>query len=78
MSKTDDGGPAFPVGSGDMRDPIGMSLRDYFAAAALPFVATLVSKVSTPECFEAEVARGSYYLADAMLAEKKRRETEPK
>ena len=29
-----DGGPAFPVGSGDMRDPIGMTLRDYFAAKA--------------------------------------------
>jgi hypothetical protein len=30
-----DGGPAFPVGSGDMRDPMGLSMRDYFAAAAL-------------------------------------------
>lgn len=26
-----DGGPAFPVGSGDMRDPTGMTLRDYMA-----------------------------------------------
>ena len=26
-----DGGPAFPIGSGDMRDPTGMSLRDWFA-----------------------------------------------
>lgn len=23
--------PAFPIGSGDMRDPCGMTLRDYFA-----------------------------------------------
>ncbi|MFA5377415.1 MAG: hypothetical protein WC455_16810 [Dehalococcoidia bacterium] len=30
----DDGGPAFPIGSGDMRDPHGMSLRDYFIAHA--------------------------------------------
>ena len=25
----DNGGPAFPVGSGDMRDPMGMALREY-------------------------------------------------
>jgi hypothetical protein len=25
------GGPAFPIGSGDMRDPTGMTLRDWFA-----------------------------------------------
>lgn len=31
----DDGGPAFPIGIGDMRDPQGMSLRDYFAAKAM-------------------------------------------
>ena len=30
-----DGGPAFPIGSGDVRDPMGMSLRDYFAGQAL-------------------------------------------
>lgn len=28
----DNGGPAFPIGSGDMRDPQGMTLRDYLAA----------------------------------------------
>jgi hypothetical protein len=27
--------PAFPIGSGDMRDPTGMTLRDYFAAKAM-------------------------------------------
>jgi hypothetical protein len=32
--KIDDGGPAFPIGSGDMRDPQRMSLRDYFIAHA--------------------------------------------
>jgi hypothetical protein len=35
MSNTNTGGPAFPVGSGDMRDPTGMTLRDYFAAKAM-------------------------------------------
>ena len=32
--------PAFPIGSGDMRDPVGMTMRDYFAAKAM---AALVS-----------------------------------
>lgn len=27
--------PAFPVGSGDMRDPTGMSLREYYAGLAM-------------------------------------------
>lgn len=37
-TKTDDGGPAFPlVGDGDNRRTVpGMSLRDYFAAHAPP------------------------------------------
>ena len=36
MSNTKNtGGPAFPIGSGDMRDPTGMTLRDYFAAKAM-------------------------------------------
>jgi len=36
MSKIDDGGAAFPVEHGIKRD--GMTLRDYFAAAALPSI----------------------------------------
>jgi hypothetical protein len=35
MNNTNTGGPAFPVGSGDMRDPTGMTLRDYFASKAM-------------------------------------------
>ena len=39
MSKIDDGGTAYPYreadGSGQYRDHFGMTLRDYFAAAAL-------------------------------------------
>ena len=34
-NKPNDGGPAFPIGSGDMRDPMGMTLRDWFAGMAL-------------------------------------------
>ena len=34
MSAPKMGGPAFPVGSGDMRDPTGMTLWDWYAAHA--------------------------------------------
>jgi hypothetical protein len=42
VSKIDDGGTAYPYreadGSGQYRDHFGMTLRDYFAAAALPSI----------------------------------------
>ena len=70
-----DGGPAFPLGSGDIRDPMGMTLRDYFAGQALIFMsrmdfslfaddgATINTKIA---------ASNAYELADAMLAERER------
>jgi hypothetical protein len=36
MSKQNDGGPAFPHAHEDYPFQHGMSLRDYFAAAAIP------------------------------------------
>lgn len=65
-----DGGPAFPVGSGDMRDPTGMTLRDYFAAKAMQ---GLMASPADPESMEV-AAKWSYKLADAML---KAREEKP-
>ena len=67
-----DGGPAFPVGSGDMRDPIGMTLRDYFAAKAMQGL--LAQSLGT--ALESDPILGAQYayrVADAMLAV--RRET---
>jgi len=67
-----DGGPAFPVGSGDMRDPVGMSLRDYFAAKAMQGL--LAQSLGT--ALESDPILGAQYayrVADAMLAV--RRET---
>ena len=55
------GGPAFPVGSGDMRDPTGMTLRDYFAAKAMQSLLTYEESTLQND---AEVA---YAMADAML-----------
>ncbi|MBD9459143.1 hypothetical protein IB241_15785 [Pseudomonas sp. PDM05] len=83
MSK-EDGGPAFPVADYDhmvfepktvaetKRDLSGMSLRDYFAAKALPTAWTAFAD----GYFEADgwdsinegVAVCAYQMADAMLA----------
>lgn len=62
MSTPNDGGPAFPV----MYESQGMSLRDYFAAAALQG-ALADTRCNGP--FEA-YAKDAYLYADAMLAER--------
>lgn len=64
--KIDDGGPSFPLGSGDMRDPTGMTLRDYFAAKAMQGL--LASSLETT--LNEFVCR-AYRLADAMIAARK-------
>lgn len=62
-----DGGPAFPrpCGENQIREndsSLGMSLRDYFAAAAL----TGSREDISPE----EISKSCYKIADAMLAER--------
>ena len=67
MSTIDNGGPAFPVGSGDMRDPVGMTLRDYFASKAMQGL--LAQSLGT--ALESDPILGAQYayrVADAMLA----------
>lgn len=65
MSKDNVGGAAFPT----PHDPLylGMSLRDYFAAKAMQgFIQYSAAKgIYTPP--DAELAKVSYDLADAML-----------
>ena len=68
MSTINDGGPAFPVGSGDMRDPVGMTLRDYFAAKAMQGLFAVGGGVTRGA---EEWARLAYTMADAMLAARK-------
>jgi hypothetical protein len=88
MSKIHTGGAAFPhkakhwdsdsgcyVASLDHHEP-GMSLRDYFAAAALT---AIISKLPEDElaaicnghCRAVGTPRGAYIIADAMLAARK-------
>jgi hypothetical protein len=55
-----DGGPAFPTPAGIQHND-GMTLRDYFAAAALQ------GNLIEPTANNEEVAKCAYQLADAML-----------
>ena len=61
-----DGGPAFPIEQ-TLRSHNGMSLRDYFAAAALTGMAMTASSSRARD-----VAITAYEFADAMLAERRR------
>ena len=64
------GGPAFPAPAGRLT-PItdqGMTLRDYFAAKALP---TAIKEVEDAGTYNlADVAAIAYQYADAMLKER--------
>ena len=63
-----DGGPAFPCEFSEPKHLHGMSLRDYFAAKALPGL------IAEPgDAHIDELARDAYRFADAMLAERAKR-----
>lgn len=61
-----DGGPAFPTPPGVQHND-GMTLRDYFAAAALQ---GLMAKVDPEDHWADYRAKWSYEAADAMLKAK--------
>lgn len=68
-----DGGNAFPITSesfGSVKVMGGMSLRDYFAAKAMPIILASIEKdgdVEPNNGFEDVVATVSYKVADAMI-----------
>ena len=76
------GGPAFPASSYVNVDgetfaskPQGMTLRDYFAAKAMPILWDAYDKgycgVIDPDTFDNDMlANGAYQIADAMLKER--------
>ena len=66
MTDRDDGGPAFPWGEHGTHLG-GMSIRDYFAAQAMPHALTY--QLTGHEYYE-RVAATCYELADAMLVER--------
>lgn len=73
-----DGGPAFPS-HGSMGEVVeqGMSLRDYFAAAALPEALIQASSLTRlaipPPDPRGNAARIAYEIADAMLIEREKK-----
>jgi hypothetical protein len=73
-TKTDPDMPAFPrTYSHDGHN--GMTLRDYFAAAALPAIysesVAIMEKEGFPdEAWRTGIAMDAYAMADAMLAER--------
>lgn len=74
MTTKDTGGPAFPTYESNRDGHIyctgaGLDLRDYFAAKAMQANMEMLSNVSLPD-WNAEIARLSYLVADAMLAER--------
>jgi hypothetical protein len=60
------GGPAFPIDWGDYTK--GLSIRDYFAAKAMQGFA---ANRTYSELSDAQLAKASYLLADAMLEARK-------
>jgi len=71
-NKINDGGPAFPVvfqHDEATSECHGMSLRDYFAAAALQ---GLMAQVKPEDHWAEYRAKWSYEVADAMLERRKR------
>ena len=73
-TKINEGGPAFPFreqdGEGGYERFPGMSLRDYFAAAALQGWCACSRTAGT----EQDAAELAYRYADAMLAARERKE----
>lgn len=60
------GGAAFPVP--ESFDAAGMSMRDYFAAQAMPVVFSKLSDGEVGRGTPKVVAKAAYAMADAMLA----------
>lgn len=71
-----DGGPAFPVTENEKQMLItrpGMTLRDYFAAAALTGCMTGAGEDGVTDRDAPMIAEYCYRLADALLAERGRK-----
>lgn len=72
MSELESTDYAFPLASGPSNAPRkGMSLRDYFAAAALKGI--LANLHCTPQVTYEELAIRAYEQADAMLTVRQRK-----
>jgi|JI10StandDraft_1071094.scaffolds.fasta_scaffold42607_8 hypothetical protein len=77
MRTIDDGGPAFPVPAEQSENTNfatpGMTLLDYFAAAAMQGLLASYSADAEIDGLEPRIASQSYDMADAMIAERSKR-----
>lgn len=72
MQACNNGGPAFPVQFDGCLVPAGgMSLHDWFAGQAITLFGEVWKNLNSPHDAEA-VARRSYEIANAMIAERER------
>lgn len=73
MTTKETGGPAFPHGDPTNGGDLGMTLRDYFAAAVMPSVYTQYWEGVSSMQYKCEygwqegIAGDAYAMADAML-----------
>lgn len=69
MSRSNSGGAAFPTGHPAQA---GMTLRDYFAAKAIPVIAEMNQNNMTEGRYAwlRDLASDAYDLTDAMIAER--------
>jgi hypothetical protein len=81
MSNREDGGPAFPsihsIDGNWVTKPLaefrGMTLRDYFAAAAIPACIASFDRGRNPVGMTDQImASVAYQVADAMIAEREK------
>jgi hypothetical protein len=70
MSEKPENPPAFPARGGVYIDQNGMTLRDYFAAAALQGLLARGAKKVTMNGTEMVIDEASFAIADAMLEER--------
>ena len=65
-----DGGSAFPSPTGNTQQDGGVSVRDYFAVAALQGMARLDGRGFNEQETARDIAHWCYVLADAMLKQR--------
>jgi hypothetical protein len=82
MSQRNDGGQAFPRGAGPegsnyCNGELGMSLRDYFAAAALQGLLAWAGQPGSGQLPPGDTAAEAYEYADALLSARRQRRAGP-
>jgi hypothetical protein len=72
-SKSDDGGPAFPVLYGQTNGADGMTMRDWFAGHAMAAAYASFAEWRDARAAAQGIADESYLIADAMLRARAKR-----